>query len=405
MTDDVEPFVLELAQALHRYGMPAYRIEDAMRRVGARLRVELAVFSVPTGLTIGLGPLAEQRVRLMRVQPGAISLARVAELSELIEDFVAGATDAPAARARLMEIEREPPLHGPLATIAAFGLASAASAAFFHASRGETIASVAIGLLVGSLAIAAAHSERVARLFEVLAAALAAALAGVVHAIAPSIANEVVTLAAIIVLVPGYSVTVALNELAAGHLSSGTARFGGALTTMLLLGCGTAIGAVAAHAIGPLAGGMQSGPSNVAALPDASEWVALLCAPIAFKVLFQARHRDLVWIIVASAIAYVGMRCGARIAGPLLGAGLGALVLGVASNVLARVRKRPSAITAVPGLLVLVPGSVGFRGVASFFEHDVAQGAEPVFRMLAIATAIVCGLLLASVVVSSRRSL
>jgi len=61
----VEPatqaFLLELVQSLHRHGLPAYRIEDAVIRVGKRLGVELQVFSVPTGLTLGIGPLESQR--------------------------------------------------------------------------------------------------------------------------------------------------------------------------------------------------------------------------------------------------------------------------------------------------------------------------------------------------------
>ncbi len=395
--EDIEQFVLDVAQALHRYGMPAYRIEDALLRVGRRLGVELAVFSTPTGLTIGFGPLIAQRSRLIRVQPGSVSLARVAELSDLIDAFVCGGSDLAAARARIAALEHEPPPHGGAATAAAFGLASAASAALFHASLREVAASAAIGLLVGMLHLATARSERIARLFEVLAAALAAALACIAHRLAPEIGSDVVTLAAIIVLVPGYTLTLALNELASGHLSSGTARFGGAVTTMMLLGCGTAIGSVAFHGLAAARG--------AAPPPAGAEWIALAVAPLAFKVLFQARHVDLAWIVLASAVAFSGTRIGADLSDPLLGAGIGAFALGVGSNLLARVRRAPSAITAVPGLLVLVPGSIGFRGVSSFLEHDAVSGVDLVFRMIATATVIVCGLLLANVVVSSKRSL
>lgn len=403
--DEVEAFVLDFVHALHRHGMPAYRIEDATERIGQKLGLELAIFSVPTGLTVGFGPRHAQRVRLIRVRPGSVRLARTAEIAELLEDFMSGACDTAAARRRLAELEREAPPHGRAATAAAFGLASAASAVFFGANAGELIASAAIGLLVGLLALGATASDRIARLFEVLAAAGSTFLAGGLAALPLAISRDLVTLAAIVVLLPGYTLTVALNELASGHLSSGTARFGGAITTLMLLGCGAAIGAVAAEGAEPLLHRLECAAVGAVPLPSGALAAALVLAPVAFKVLFQARHCDTLWIIGASVTAYLGARAGADFAGPVLGAGIGAFVLGVGSNLLARIRLRPAAITSVPGLLVLVPGSVGFRGIASFLQHDTVSAVELVFRMLAIAIALVCGLLLANVVVPSRRSL
>jgi uncharacterized membrane protein YjjB (DUF3815 family) len=54
---------------------------------------------------------------------------------------------------------------------------------------------------------------------------------------------------------------------------------------------------------------------------------------------------------------------------------------------------------------VLVPGSVGFRGLTSLLGHDTLTGVETVFSMFIVATSIVAGLLIANAVVSPRRSL
>ena len=50
---------------------------------------------------------------------------------------------------------------------------------------------------------------------------------------------------------------------------------------------------------------------------------------------------------------------------------LGALTVGVASNWYSRLMDHPAIITQVPGILLLVPGSMGFRSVASFLRRDV----------------------------------
>jgi len=402
-TGDAEAFVLELVQVLHRNGLPAYRIEDALTRVGKRLGLELNVFTVPTGLTLGLGPLASQRVRLLRVPPGTIYLARISALAELIEELVDGSLSLPAAHARLAAIERAPPIHGAAMTVAAVAVASAASAVFFGAHLAVVGAAGVIGALVGLLELAAERHERVAQLYLVLAAAGAALLAGLTNVFVAGFEPELLTLAAIIVLLPGYTLTVAMNELAAGHYSSGTARLGGVLATLFLLACGAAIGHAgsdALHGVLPPAAAASAAGSAVL-----SPWIALLSAPFAYKVLFQARHRDALWILGAAVLAYLGAQLGTRWLGPLLGAGCGALALGLASNALARVRLRPATITSVPGLLVLVPGSIGFRGVSSFLSEDSATGFDFVTRMLAIAMSLVCGLLLAGVVFPSQRTL
>ena len=62
-------------------------------------------------------------------------------------------------------------------------------------------------------------------------------------------------------------------------------------------------------------------------------------------------------------------------------------------------------VTWLAVVLLLVPGSMGFRGMASLLGHDTLSGVETVFAMFVVATAIVAGILIANAVVSPRRSL
>ena len=59
-----------------------------------------------------------------------------------------------------------------------------------------------------------------------------------------------VIIASLIVLLPGMALTNAMNELTSRHLVSGTARFAGAMTTILKLTIGTAIALNVAHLVG-----------------------------------------------------------------------------------------------------------------------------------------------------------
>jgi uncharacterized membrane protein YjjB (DUF3815 family) len=60
--------------------------------------------------------------------------------------------------------------------------------------------------------------------------------------------------------------------------------------------------------------------------------------------------------------------------------------------------RQPSAIVRTPGLLLLVPGSLGLSGLTTAISGDFASSAPFVFRMLLVGGSIVAGLLFAGVV-------
>ncbi|HET7745701.1 MAG TPA: threonine/serine exporter family protein, partial [Vicinamibacteria bacterium] len=99
-----------------------------------------------------------------------------------------------------------------------------------------------------------------------------------------------------------------------------------------------------------------------------------------------------------------GARLGAFVLGPELGAFAGALTLGVATNAYARVLRRPEIVPMVPGMLLLVPGSLGFRSLSSLVEGQTVPGVEAAFRMTLVAVALATGLLFANVVLPARTN-
>jgi uncharacterized membrane protein YjjB (DUF3815 family) len=59
----------------------------------------------------------------------------------------------------------------------------------------------------------------------------------------------------------------------------------------------------------------------------------------------------------------------------------------------------------VPGLVMLVPGSMGLTSLSSLLERDVVSGIDTAFAMVLIAISLVAGLLLANAAVAPRREL
>ncbi|HXU44279.1 MAG TPA: threonine/serine exporter family protein, partial [Thermoanaerobaculia bacterium] len=205
----------------------------------------------------------------------------------------------------------------------------------------------------------------------------------------------------LITLVPGLSLTLAMSELSTRDLSSGSARLANALMIFFTLAFGVAFGAQVASLV---LGGTPLSAVPIP-LPAWTEIMALVVAPLGFVVLLRASPRDAPWILIAGLTAYLGVRLGARALGPQLGAFVGAVAVGAGSNLYARFLDRPAAITQVPGILFLVPGSIGFKSLAALLESDVVSGIETAFRMTLVAIALVAGLLVANVVVPPRKAL
>ena len=90
---------------------------------------------------------------------------------------------------------------------------------------------------------------------------------------------------------------------------------------------------------------------------------------------------------------------------PAFGTFAGSLVVGAASNLFARVMQRPGALVRETGIILLVPGSVGFRSLSYVLDRDVLLGIDTAVTMTTLLTAIVAGLLFGDFLITPRRKL
>lgn len=400
-------FVLELARALHEYGTPAHHLEVALESVASGLGLTAEFFSTPTSIMIGFGHRLEQRVHLLRVEPGEPNLGKLAQVDHIVRDVVEGNIGAVEGLRRVHSIKAAPKQWPDWLTLVAFIMASAAVACFMHVELGDVLVAAVLGLVTGVIALASASSLTWRPVIEPLAAFAVTTIALTVDVFTDSGTGFATSLAGLIVLIPGLTLTVALTELSTRHLVSGTARLSGAVVVFLGLGFGLVLGArlggILGLELGDLLGPAAAAWLSRAPLPAWAEWVALLVAPVAFTVLLKASARDAGWIVLACAAAYLTSRFVGASMGEELGAFLGAFVVSAGSNVAERVFRRTAMVTAVPGLLILVPGSMGFRSVTSMVGDDYDDGVAIAFRVGLIGIALVAGMLAGNVATSAIR--
>jgi uncharacterized membrane protein YjjB (DUF3815 family) len=84
---------------------------------------------------------------------------------------------------------------------------------------------------------------------------------------------------------------------------------------------------------------------------------------------------------------------------------LGGLLLGATANLYARYARRPGAVIREPGILLLVPGSVGFRSMSFMLERDTTLGMDAGLLLVTLLVSLVAGLMFGDLLISPRRSL
>jgi len=388
-----------MGRALHRAGFSASRLERSMARLAEKLGLPLPqIFSTPTAIYAAFGSLSDQRTHLLRVEPGSISLSHLTRLDQVVADVVGGSLSPEAGLARIDEIENTPVPYGNVLMVTAFALTSGAVARFLGGGTHEIIVGIVIGIVTGVLAVVASKWPPLLEVYEPVAACAAAFIAGVLTVVWMPFANTTATLAGLIVLIPGFMLTIAIRELSTRHLASGTARLAGAGIIFLGIIFGVALGnRLALAAVGPV----QLAP--IQPLPEWTFFLSALLAGLAFTVILKAELKDAPWVVLAGLLAVVAGRVGAQALGPELGGFVGAAVVGIASNLFSRLRDRPSMVMLVPGTLMLVPGTIGFSSLSSLLDAQVVPAVQTAFRMILTAIALVAGLLFADIISPERR--
>ncbi|WP_334130708.1 threonine/serine ThrE exporter family protein [Silanimonas lenta] len=402
-------FIVELARRLHACGTSTPRLEGAIRVVSQRLGVHTEIWSNPTGIILSFSTPQNsdgaEITRVLRLSPGDIDLRAMAMVDDIAERVMAGTLEVEAGLQALTVLDR-PPTRGRLAaTVLAFGLASGSVAALLRTSVADVLASALIGLLIGLIAVPAAKRPRLNEASEALAAMIATFVASAIAAFLVPLSLQTVVIASLIVLMPGLMLTTAVAELSSGNWASGTARFAGASVVLLKLTFGTIAATQLVHAIG-----WQPRLATGASLAPYWEWLGLLVGSGAFAVLFGAARRDVPVVMAGAWIGYGLTRIGGEylglasghFAGGVFFAGLGVAAI---SNAYGRIFRRPGALLRVSGIILLVPGSVGFRSLTSVLERDVALGLDTAVAVLAALTALVAGLLFGNLLVPPRRHL
>ena len=390
-------FLATMARELHRAGLATDALEETLTDIAATIGLTLQVFALPTQITIAVGPSWNQKLAMLRLPPGRVNLRHLAVINGIYDDLRAGKIDYREASVAVNNVDRRWPGRNALWEIPALTLLAVGVAILLGGGAREMIVAGCIGFFTGLISAVAERVPIIARLFEAIAAFAATLIVAAFSRIFGPTNIFISIVAGVVVLLPGYSFTLALHELANGDLVAGMARLGRVLAVLLELGCGAFLGFAV---IGPSL--LQTSAVAPHAVPSHLWILASLLMAVGISIDLDSRARDFVWVFAACFVALFTSHLLAGTQVHSISAFISAFLCGLVANAGARVLRLPQPLMLVPALLVLVPGSLSYESVLFAFQHNISSAFTFATNATFAAIQLVAGLLLSQLVFPAK---
>jgi uncharacterized membrane protein YjjB (DUF3815 family) len=305
------------------------------------------------------------------------------------------------AWARFDAIEHVRPPWGKFATMLGYAFVGLGLAALLGAGWVDLLFAIIFSMLVYGIVLLSAKLGSAALTWMPLTSAFVVGLlATALKAFIPELNIVLIILSAVAVILPGYTISLGAGELMTQSVVSGNANLMNGLICLVKQIAGSWISIVMGSSIFTLE---TSGPAT----PVGQVWSMLLfpLLLIGLCFVFQISRRDLIWALLVSAIAYLGVLAGSSIMDSNLGNLLGTITAVVIANIWSRQTGRPTSIVLIPAIVLLVSGSIGFRGLASMAQGDLALGLQQFFQMFIVSMTILVGIMIGYTIVRSEPGL
>ncbi len=398
-------FLKRYARHLHESGVPAHQFERMITALADKLGFNGQILSSPTSIFLSFQYQDDEDdnrpvpMQLVRMNPAVINLGNTAELYDIGNGLLEDEFTTEVAFDRLRDWQ--PAQVYPLwLQIICWGLTGGSVAVMLSASWAGVVVAAVCGAFLGVLVTRAGEFLREGGL-EAIAALLSTFLVFAVDQVIPGLDVFVVIMSSLIVLIPGLGLTMAVTELSTDHLASGSARLAGAVVTLMKLSLGVLIGTVLVGWFGWSADIASS--VDLPSPPEWFRWPALIASAFSFAVLFSARMKDFHIAMLAAIISYLVSRAGVAAGGLEFGVLLASMTVAILANLYGRAFKQTGALIRVPGVILLVPGTIGYHGATALFIGDGQDLTDITLLALRLLISLVGGLLFGNTLLPPRR--
>lgn len=392
LANDQVSFVARLGAAMGAANYPVTLVRQMVQRSSAAYGVPNDFVAFPNyvqvvGPTTGSGTVVKSAYLASELR-----FDQMFPLARLVSDAMAGRVRPADGESRLDRILAMRSRYPGWVTVLGYGVQSAGLALVLEPTLVNLAVAAVLGLMVG---LFRAAGQRVAMLQHLVPTISAFAVSVICMAGAHHLGYDHVSLRALIpplaMFLPGAAITMAVVELTARDVISGSSRLIAGFMQIAQLAFGILI---ATQVLG--ADGSQLSPDPINKIGAWAPWAGVAVYAVGVMLFLAPPLWFLPWLAVIAYTAFTAQFIGDLVLGSYASGFCGGLVLTVSALVISRRRSAPPAITLIlPGFWLLVPGSMGLIGVTELFgaEGDSAFPAT-VISMISVALGLQAGLVI-----------
>lgn len=393
-----EKFIISLAESIHQNGIPAHRLENTMQMICESIGVGAEFSATPEILLISFSSDGSSKTHMKKCRGSDLNFEKMTLLDQLIEKVMKGQLSIAAAKEELERINTLPKRYTALINIFSIGVSTSSAACLFGGGWVEMMVSGIIGIMIGILMELLAFLPNLSRLAALFSATFAIFFAKWSVVWAGEYSIEIATITGLILLIPGFTLSLSVTELANGHAQSGTVRFSNALVTFVMIGVGIGLGNnLAAQLV------LSPSPIQFSEVPKWVSYIAIALVPAGFVVLFKAQIKHYHWMLLSCITSYYSVSYFSSFNIGELSVFFAAFSLGLVCNSLSRLMKQPVTLMLIPGIILLVPGSIGFKSINALVNDQTLNGIESAFSTLVSAASLTAGLLFSNMIIRLNR--
>ncbi|KAG2381755.1 hypothetical protein C9374_006139 [Naegleria lovaniensis] len=409
--DRVHSLLLDLGYALSIYGLPSNRVEYHLTLVSTYFGMDGYFFCIPTGIwySFGTKPRDPSNVSyFVKIESQTTDLNKLIKLDQIAHDISDGILPLEQAQQKISEVITEPPIYShPMFTVFNMFIFCGFYVMLWNGTIGEVLTCFIGGIIIGILMV---FGSRVA-FFSNISVIVASVVGGLCGIIFKFILWDVSYVSVVLICLclsfyylPGVTIMIAINEIQARSLVSGTSRLVSAFSTVLKLGFGLLITNGIVSAFPAFAESEKAGTQRTElSLPMRIVAIIVLAIGIAIDSKVPKYFFTYVYLVIVTLAVHLTAYYSSNVLGMELGTVMAGTVTGVGSNIYSLITKHPPLLINSVATLLLVPGSLSWRGFSAFLSKDSTTGINLIFEVFLIGMAIFFGLTIANSLIPIRQ--
>ncbi|KAL9538711.1 hypothetical protein MBANPS3_010733 [Mucor bainieri] len=412
-----QEFLRKLVKCLMLYGAPAHRLEYILRTVSRTLGVDAEYVYIPNVMFLTFFDQSTHTTETHFIRsPQLFDMHKLGEIYRLEKLISHGEVSVDEALEFIDKVTNEPQFFPVWLNPFVYATASFCGCVMFYGGRfKEGGLSAAMAIFFAFYELFSGRYMSFQPIWEITVCILIGFVSRAVWAY--DFCFTPVAFASFIVILPGYSMAVALVELVSRQLVCGVVRLVYAIMYSFLLGYGIEMGSEIYGAIQPESVSVRgqsdackkaSGATTcVTIIPQAFYFLTVPLFAVAYCVYLRARiPRWPIMVLVAASgfVTNYALSCHANAPSQVLQV-VPAFVVGLLGNLLSKFTGKMSLDAVILGIFYMVPGSLGLKAALGFFgqpltdEFATQGGAGFALSMIETSIGITVGLFIATLIV------